>query len=90
MTEDTVYDHSWYEVDDGEYPERTKDGVICEEEIDETCSAGATCAGGVAQVSKPFQRKKGKKGCHFQEKFSKKYLQNELRFAIIIRHGNFP
>ena len=33
LTEDTVYDHSWYEVDDGEYPQRTKDGVVIKEGI---------------------------------------------------------
>lgn len=28
LNEDTVFDHSWYENDDGDYPERTKNGVI--------------------------------------------------------------
>ena len=83
LTEDTVYDHSWYEVDDGEYPERTKDGVICEEEIDETCSAGATCAGGVAQVSKPFQRKKGKKVSVAESLFLDMILENRNVSQVI-------
>lgn len=28
LNEDTVFDHSWYENDDGKYPKRTKEGVI--------------------------------------------------------------
>lgn len=28
LTEDTVYDHSWYENESGKFPKRTKDGVI--------------------------------------------------------------
>ena len=83
LTEDTVYDHSWYEVDDGNYPERTKDGVICEEEIDETCSAGATCAGGVTQVSKPFQRKKGKKVSVAESLFLDMILENRNVSQVI-------
>ena len=30
LNEDTVYDHSWYEVKKQKYPKRTKQGVICE------------------------------------------------------------
>lgn len=30
VEEDTVYDHSWYEVKGQKYPKRTKEGVICE------------------------------------------------------------
>ena len=28
LNEDTVFDHSWYENDDGKYPKRTKEGII--------------------------------------------------------------
>ena len=149
LTEDTVYDHSWYEVDDGEYPERTKDGVMIKESYDsilndledvqqmlystnrkslyvdiinrylkpynksiadlswtgdfidivgeeqaqkavdelyninETCSAGATCAGGVAQVSKPFQRKKGKKVSVAESLFLDMILENRNVSQVI-------
>lgn len=59
MNEETVYDHSWYENDDGDFPKRTKEGVIIEdEEVDETCSAGATGAGNVAMTSRPIGKKK--------------------------------
>lgn len=34
IDEDTVYDHSWYENEDGKYPKRTKDGVIIEDDKD--------------------------------------------------------
>lgn len=34
LDEDTVYDHSWYEVEGQKYPKRTKEGVICESEND--------------------------------------------------------
>lgn len=83
LTEDTVYDHSWYEVDDGDYPERTKDGVICEEEIDETCSAGATCAGGVAQMPKPFKSKKHKKVSIAESLFLDMILENKNVSQVI-------
>lgn len=59
MNEETVYDHSWYENDDGDFPKRTKEGVIIEdEEVDETCSAGATGAGNVAMTSRPISKKR--------------------------------
>ncbi len=62
MNEETVYDHSWYENDDGDFPKRTKEGVIIEDEqVDETCSAGATCAGNVATISRPVGKKKKRK-----------------------------
>ena len=35
VEEDTVYDHSWYEVKGGKYPKRTKEGVIVKESYDE-------------------------------------------------------
>ncbi len=51
LDEDTVYDHSWYEVEDGDYPKRTKEGVmIKEEDLEETCSCGATGAGAVCEA----------------------------------------
>ena len=31
IEEDTVYDHSWYEVNKQKYPKRTKDGVVIKE-----------------------------------------------------------
>ena len=62
MNEETVFDHSWYENDDGDFPKRTKEGVIIEDEqVDETCSAGATCAGNVATISRPVCKKKKRK-----------------------------
>lgn len=62
MNEETVFDHSWYENDDGDFPKRTKEGVIIEDEqVDETCSAGATCAGNVATISCPVGKKKKRK-----------------------------
>ena len=33
IEEDTVYDHSWYEVKGGKYPKRTKEGVIVKEDV---------------------------------------------------------
>lgn len=33
LDEETVYDHSWYENDDGDFPKRTKDGIIIENEL---------------------------------------------------------
>ena len=35
VEEDTVYDHSWYEVKGGKYPKRTKEGVIIKESKEE-------------------------------------------------------
>jgi len=35
LDEDTVYDHSWYEVKGQKYPKRTKEGVIVKESYDE-------------------------------------------------------
>lgn len=35
IDEDTVYDHSWYEVKGGKYPKRTKEGVIIKEAKEE-------------------------------------------------------
>lgn len=62
VNEETVFDHSWYENDDGDFPKRTKEGVIIEDEqVDETCSAGATCAGNVATISRPVGKKKKRK-----------------------------
>lgn len=62
LDEETVFDHSWYENDDGDFPKRTKEGVIIEDEqVDETCSAGATCAGNVTTISRPVGKKKKRK-----------------------------
>ena len=33
VEEDTVYDHSWYEVKGGKYPKRTKEGVVIKEDV---------------------------------------------------------
>lgn len=57
LDEDTVYDHSWYEVKGQKYPRRTKNGV----EISEMCSGGATCAASVGTVPSPFKTKSPKK-----------------------------
>jgi len=38
VDEDTVYDHSWYEVKGQKYPKRTKEGVIIKEEVEEPIS----------------------------------------------------
>lgn len=35
LDEETVFDHSWYEVKKQKYPKRTKDGVICEDDKEE-------------------------------------------------------
>lgn len=62
MNEETVFDHSWYENESGDFPKRTKEGVIIEDEqVDETCSAGATGAGNVATISRPVGKKKKRK-----------------------------
>lgn len=59
LNEETVYDRSWFEVEDGDYPKFTEDGVIIEDEqVDETCSAGATCAANVATIAQPVGKKK--------------------------------
>lgn len=34
VEEDTVYDHSWYEVKGGKYPKRTKEGVVIKEGVE--------------------------------------------------------
>lgn len=60
LNEETVYDHSWFEVEGQKYPKRTKNGVEGLP-IKETCSAGATCAASVATVSQPVGQKKTKK-----------------------------
>lgn len=84
MNEDTVYDHSWYENEDGNYPERTKEGVIGLP-IKETCSAGATCAASVSGFAKPLgsKPKKRKKSSVDVEMF-KESINNDIPCAITI------
>ena len=84
MNEDTVYDHSWYENDDGNYPEKTKEGVIGLP-IKETCSAGATCAASVSGFAKPLgsKPKKRKKSSVDVEMF-KESINNDIPCAITI------
>ena len=57
LNEDTVFDHSWYEVKGQKYPRRTKNGV----EISEMCSGGACCTGAVATVPSPAKPKTPKR-----------------------------
>ena len=82
LNEDTVFDHSWYENDNGDYPERTKNGVIGLP-IKETCSAGATCSANVSGFSKPLGRKtkKRKKSDTMVEMF-KESIQNNIPCSI--------
>ena len=82
LNEDTVFDHSWYENDNGDYPERTKNGVIGLL-IKETCSAGATCSVNVSGFAKPLGRKtkKRKKSDTMVEMF-KESIQNNIPCSI--------
>ncbi len=82
LNEDTVFDHSWYENDNGDYPERTKNGVIGLP-IKETCSAGATCSANVSGVAKPLgsKTKKRKKSDTMVEMF-KESIQNNIPCSI--------
>lgn len=82
LNEDTVFDHSWYENDDGDYPERTKNGIIGLP-IKETCSAGATCSANVSGFAKPLgsKPKKRKKSDTMVEMF-KESIQNNIPCSI--------
>ena len=82
LNEDTVFDHSWYENDNGDYPERTKNGVIGLP-IKETCSAGATCSANVSGFTKPLgsKPKKRKKSDTMVEMF-KESIQNNIPCSI--------
>lgn len=82
LNEDTVFDHSWYENDDGDYPERTKNGIIGLP-IKETCSAGATCSANVSGFAKPLRSKpkKRKKSDTMVEMF-KESIQNNIPCSI--------
>ena len=75
LDEDTVYDHSWYEVKGQKYPKRTKNGV----EIDEMCSGGACCAGAVATVPSPVKPKSPKRK-------HKKSKVDEMALNMFKRH----
>ena len=83
LNEDTVYNHSWYEVEGQKYPKRTKEGVI----VDETCSAGATCAANVSGFAKPLgsKPKKRKKPSIDVEMF-KESVMNDIPCAIMIEN----
>lgn len=84
LTEDTVYDHSWYENESGKYPSRTKDGVIGLP-IKETCSAGATCSANVSGFAKPLGSKpKKRKKSTIELDMFKESIQNDLNSALEI------
>ena len=84
LDEDTVYDHSWYEVEDGDYPERTKEGV----EIKET-----TCAGSVACVGKRIgkigKRKRSKVSEDLKSKLFKESILNDMPCETEIENHTF-
>ena len=75
IDEDTVYDHSWYEVKGQKYPKRTKNGV----EISEMCSGGACCASAVATVPSPVKPKSPKRK-------HKKSKVDEMALNMFKRH----
>lgn len=84
LEEDTVYDHSWYEVKKQKYPKRTKDGVIGLP-IEETASVGATCAGSVSGFAKPLGSKpKKRKKSTIELDMFKESVQNGLHSALEI------
>ena len=84
LEEDTVYDHSWYEVEDGDYPKRTKEGV----EIKET-----TCAGSVACVGKRIgkigKRKHKKVSEDINSKLFKESILNDMPCETKIENHSF-
>lgn len=82
LEEDTVFDHSWYEVEGQKYPKRTKEGV----QIKETCSAGATCAGSVSGFAKPLgeKPKKRKKKSSIDVDMFKESINNDIDCALNI------
>lgn len=75
LDEDTVYDHSWYEVKGQKYPRRTKNGV----EINEMCSGGACCVASVATVPSPVKPKSPKRK-------HKKSKVDEMALNMFKRH----
>ena len=75
LDEDTVYDHSWYEVKGQKYPKRTKNGV----EISEMCSGGACCAASVGTVPSPVKPKSPKRK-------HKKSKVDEMALNMFKRH----
>lgn len=84
LEEDTVYDHSWYEVKGQKYPKRTKNGVEGLP-IEETASVGATCAGSVSGFAKPLGSKpKKKKKSTIELDMFKESVQNGLHSALEI------
>lgn len=76
LDEETVYDHSWFEVEGQKYPKRTKNGVEGLP-IKETCSAGACCAASVATV--PSKPKKAKSKPRKQESFDVSLFKESVR-----------
>ena len=84
INEDTVYDHSWYEVKGQKYPKRTKNGVEGLP-IKETASVGATCAGNVSGFAKPLGSKpKKRKKSTIELDMFKESVQNGLHSALEI------
>lgn len=55
LDEDTVYDHSWYEIKGQKYPKRTKCGVIIKEE---PMQEATTTTSSISMISKPISNKK--------------------------------
>lgn len=76
LDEETVYDHSWFEVEGQKYPKRTKNGVEGLP-IKETCSADACCAASVATV--PSKPKKAKSKPRKQESFDVSLFKESVR-----------
>lgn len=76
LDEETVYDHTWFEVEGQKYPKRTKNGVEGLP-IKETCSAGACCAASVATV--PSKPKKAKSKPRKQESFDVSLFKESVR-----------
>lgn len=76
LDEETVYDHTWFEVEGQKYPKRTKNGVEGLP-IKETCSAGACCAASVATV--PSKPKKVKSKPRKQESFDVSLFKESVR-----------
>lgn len=86
LDEETVYDHSWYEVEGQKYPKRTKNGVEGLP-IKETCSAGACCAASVATVPSKPKKAKPRKEKSFDVELFKESIQDDLPSTLTI-NGN--
>ena len=83
LDEETVYDHSWYEVEGQKYPKRTKNGVEGLP-IKETCSAGACCAASVATVPSKSRKNKPRKAKSIDVELFKESIQDDLPSTLTI------